>query len=156
MVGLPPQTLDRLWRAGLADYLLVEADGAKGLPLKAPRKHEPVIPEATTLVIGVLGLDALGRPAERDTVFALDEFCALTKAKPGKAITPQHLAALIQHPQGLFKRAPAGARRAVFLNQADLPGAPENAREVQGLLQEQTSGPRLVLASLKEGYCEVL
>lgn len=156
VVGLPPQILDRLWRASLADYLLVEADGAKGLPLKAPREHEPVIPEATTLVIGVLGLGTLGRPAGRDTVFALDEFCALTGAEPGKVITPQHLAALIQHPQGLFKGAPSGARRVVFLNQADLPGTPESAREVQGLLQEQTSGPRLVLASLKGGYCEVL
>ena len=30
--------------AGLADYVLVEADGSKRLPLKAHAPHEPVIP----------------------------------------------------------------------------------------------------------------
>ena len=44
----------------LADYVLVEADGAKRLPLKAPAAHEPVIPKETELVIAVAGLDGIG------------------------------------------------------------------------------------------------
>ena len=29
----------------LADYVLIEADGSRGLPLKAPAAHEPALPE---------------------------------------------------------------------------------------------------------------
>ena len=42
----------------LADYVLVEADGSKHLPLKAHLAHEPVIPAETgqrILVVGVMG-----------------------------------------------------------------------------------------------------
>jgi len=43
------------------DYLLVEADGARGLPIKVPAEHEPVLPVNTDLVVAVAGIDALGR-----------------------------------------------------------------------------------------------
>lgn len=45
-----------------ADMLIVEADGARRLPCKAPAAHEPVILPETDTVIAVMGLDALGRP----------------------------------------------------------------------------------------------
>lgn len=45
-----------------ADLILLEADGAKRLPCKVPAKHEPVILEECNLVIGVMGMSALGRP----------------------------------------------------------------------------------------------
>jgi len=48
--------------ATLADYVLVEADGARGLPLKAHAPHEPVIPENACRVVLVLGADGFGRP----------------------------------------------------------------------------------------------
>ncbi|WP_252223953.1 MULTISPECIES: selenium cofactor biosynthesis protein YqeC [unclassified Clostridium] len=43
------------------EFLLIEADGAKRLPLKMPANHEPVILEESNLVIGVCGIDALGQ-----------------------------------------------------------------------------------------------
>lgn len=46
----------------LADYVLVEADGSRGLPLKAHLSHEPVLPQEAGQVIAVLGLTGLGRP----------------------------------------------------------------------------------------------
>lgn len=45
----------------ICDFLLIEADGAKMLPLKAPDSHEPVILDITNMVIGVCGIDALGK-----------------------------------------------------------------------------------------------
>lgn len=45
----------------LADFVLVEADGSKRLPLKVPAEHEPVILEGSNLVIGVCGIDAIGK-----------------------------------------------------------------------------------------------
>lgn len=51
---------------GLSDVLLIEADGAKRLPLKVPEEWEPVIPELVDLLIGVVGMDALGEPDSED------------------------------------------------------------------------------------------
>lgn len=54
--GISPEELSRL-----ADYVLVEADGSRQLPLKAHADYEPVIPEATGQIIYVIGIDGLGR-----------------------------------------------------------------------------------------------
>ena len=47
-----------------ADVVLVEADGAKMLPLKAPAEHEPVIPLCADAVVAVAGLDGVGQAVE--------------------------------------------------------------------------------------------
>ena len=46
----------------LAEYVLVEADGARGLPMKAHAPHEPVIPSPAGNVILVVGADGFGQP----------------------------------------------------------------------------------------------
>ena len=46
----------------LADYVIVEADGSKRLPLKAHAAHEPVIPPETNQTILVVGASGFGRP----------------------------------------------------------------------------------------------
>ena len=43
----------------LCDFLLIEADGSKMLPLKAPASHEPVILKNTTMIVGVAGIDSI-------------------------------------------------------------------------------------------------
>ena len=43
-----------------AEVVLIEADGAKGLPCKVPNNKEPVIIKESNIVIMVLGLDCLG------------------------------------------------------------------------------------------------
>jgi probable selenium-dependent hydroxylase accessory protein YqeC len=45
-----------------ADIILVEADGARQLPLKAEEAHEPAIMPDSDYVIAVAGIDAVGRP----------------------------------------------------------------------------------------------
>ena len=48
--------------SSLADYIIIEADGSKRLPLKAPAEHEPVLPFETDLVIAVAGMNGAGKP----------------------------------------------------------------------------------------------
>jgi probable selenium-dependent hydroxylase accessory protein YqeC len=48
--------------ADIADYVLVEADGAKGLPLKAHAGYEPVIPPEAAQTICVVGASGFGKP----------------------------------------------------------------------------------------------
>ena len=49
--------------AQLADYVLIEADGSKGLPVKAHLPHEPVIPPEARRTILLAGASAFFRPA---------------------------------------------------------------------------------------------
>lgn len=44
-----------------ADVTLIEADGARCLPFKVPKPWEPVIPEETTDIVLVMGMDAEGK-----------------------------------------------------------------------------------------------
>jgi len=60
--------------SALADYVLVEADGSKGRPLKAHAAHEPVVPKEANQTILVVGLLGFGRPiaeaAHRPALYA--------------------------------------------------------------------------------------
>ena len=55
-----------------ADLVLVEADGARKLPVKVPGPEEPVIPEDTDLILCVYGLKALGQKGE-ECYFRLEQ-----------------------------------------------------------------------------------
>nr|HMQ54096.1 selenium cofactor biosynthesis protein YqeC [Anaerolineae bacterium] len=61
-LGVAPGVIDALAASGWFDVILIEADGSRMHPFKAPAKHEPQIPASTTLVVPVVGIDALGRP----------------------------------------------------------------------------------------------
>ncbi|HQN09406.1 MAG TPA: selenium cofactor biosynthesis protein YqeC [Thermoanaerobaculia bacterium] len=113
--GIDPSHVARL--ASVWPVVLVEADGSKRLPIKAPAEHEPVVPAGTGLTVGVLGLDALGWPMDERTVHRPEHFAAVAGCLPGAAIGWDHVVALARHPEGLFKRA-RGAR-VVLLNKVD-------------------------------------
>lgn len=104
----------------LADRVIIEADGTKGLPLKVPNDREPVIPAFADAVVAVAGLSALGCP--------LGEVChrpELAKLRfdlePDQIVTPELMAMLLSSP--LAQRKDVGSRPyAVLLNQADRAG----------------------------------
>ena len=77
--------------ATLADYVLVEADGSRQLPLKAHEAHEPVIPAVSRQVICVVGASGFGKPI-RESVHRPEQFCALTGAAASDPVTPEQAA----------------------------------------------------------------
>jgi probable selenium-dependent hydroxylase accessory protein YqeC len=113
--GVDPSQVRGLRKAW--PLVLVEADGSKRRPIKAPADHEPVVPEGTDLVVGVVGLDAIGKPMDERTVHRPALFSAVTGCAAGSPIGWDHVVALVRHPQGLFKGA--RGRRVVLLNKAD-------------------------------------
>ncbi len=118
--GFSGEEIDSLSKTGMFDVLLVEADGAKGLPLKAPETWEPVYPFNTRLTIGVIGLDGLGKPLSDKTVHRCERFSKVTGAKAGDQISWDHLLALAVHADGLFRAAPPNAVKIILLNKADV------------------------------------
>lgn len=127
--GIHPSWVPELRRSH--DVVLVEADGSKRLPLKAPAPWEPVLPPDPDLVVGVLGLDGLGRPMDGRTVHRPERFALVTGCEPGAPVSWTHLEALVAHPEGLFKGA--SAARAVLLNKLDMAPFAPSAGQVAGL-----------------------
>lgn len=84
MTGLPKH----IWEAifPMVDIVLVEADGAKRLPLKLPNDTEPVIPKECDFLVTVVGLSCLGKKLsmvchrwERATVLGYDANTIVTE-----------------------------------------------------------------------------
>lgn len=128
--GPPPDWLDKWWGEDLVDFILIEADGASGRPVKAPAPHEPVIPLSTTDLVGVIGIDALGLPLQEENVFRSEIFSQITGLKLGEKIGIEALTLLICHPKGLFKEVPPGCRRHLFINKVEDSNSIEIAEEL--------------------------
>ena len=99
--------------------LLVEADGARQRPLKAPAAHEPAVPAFANLVICVAGLSALGRPISAAFIHRPELFAELAGASIGDEITPDVVSRVLIHRLGGLKGIPESARRVVLLAEAD-------------------------------------
>lgn len=106
--------------AALADYVLVEADGAKRLPLKAHAPHEPVIPANAGRTVLVVGADGFGRPI-RDVCHRPERWAELAGAGTGDLVTPE-LAARVIAAEGFGDRC--------YVNKVESAAAYEAAAEL--------------------------
>ncbi|MRR29501.1 putative selenium-dependent hydroxylase accessory protein YqeC, partial [bacterium] len=99
--------------------VLVEADGSRLRPLKAPAAHEPPIPSWVNQVVVTVGLSGIGSLLNEETVFRPEIFSALSGAKIGEEITLEHLKSLVLDPQGGMKNIPLKAHKTLLVNQID-------------------------------------
>lgn len=118
--------------SGLAPYVIAEADGSKGLPLKAHGENEPVIPLGSR-VIYVVGADGIGKPiaeaAHRPELYARRLGVGLSHA-----VTPEDAAAMVDYGD------------TVLFNKADSPEDVEKGRTFAKAFHGRT-----VIAALKRG-----
>lgn len=136
LTGFAPDAIGIFAASGLFDWILVEADGSARRPLKAPADHEPVIPSASTEVVAVVGLDAVGQPFSDEVVFRARTASAIMGLRPGEKISEEAVARLIAHPCGGFKGTTPAARRIVLLNKADDPEREASGARIAGHLRE--------------------
>lgn len=128
--------------------LLVEADGSRQKPLKAPGEHEPPIPDFAETVLVLAGLSGLGKPLREEYVHRPGIFARLSGLQAGETITPAALVRVLNHPQGGLKNIPAGARRVALLNQADTAELQAQAKAIAKDLQPAYEA--VVISSLQE------
>ena len=118
--ALPPQALEEL--IPFYDLVLAEADGSRGLPLKAWAANEPVVPHCASHTIGVLPLWPIGKTVSEELIHRLDLFLALTGASRGETINNGHILKLIAGngegpPTGIF--AKARGKKVLFFSQIE-------------------------------------
>ena len=135
--------------SALSDYVLIEADGARRLPLKAPAEHEPVIPEGVKLVIAVAGLDGIGKSVA-DAAFRPERYAELIGKMTSHRIGPADVAAVLVHPNGQRKGLREQTRFAVLLNKADTPDQQADGEAVARLL-DASLVERVLITSLQKG-----
>ena len=134
--GFPSEAIDLFEKSGCFDWILVEADGSARRPLKAPAEHEPVIPDNTTVLVAVAGLEVLGCPLAEEIVFRSNLAGSLMDIPEGEPITEAAMVNLFNHPLGAFKGAPDQTRRFIFLNKADNSKRREAAARIAALLRQ--------------------
>ncbi|NDJ77656.1 MAG: putative selenium-dependent hydroxylase accessory protein YqeC [Chloroflexi bacterium] len=116
VIGLSPDSIAGLIDAADSDVLLIEADGARRLPLKAPYDHEPVIPADATVVVPVAGVDVLGQPLDEAHVYNAARIQARYGFPDGAQILPPWLAVTIRDLELGLRGIPESARVVSLLN----------------------------------------
>ena len=111
--------------ARIYDYVLVEADGSAGRPMKAHAAHEPVIPPAARRRLLVVGASGFGLPIET-AAHRPERYAALAGAALTDPVTPQTQAAVM---------LAENLHDSVYLNQAETPTAWAAAEELSRRLE---------------------
>jgi probable selenium-dependent hydroxylase accessory protein YqeC len=149
--GVSPNLVDELCHSKELNAVIIEADGAAGRPVKAPREHEPVIPASTTLIVAILGVDGLEMRLDEENAFQPDRVSKITGVPMGERLTDEAMAILMIHPEGIFKGAPSSARVVAFLNKVDIPNGVAKAKSIayKILDKKHRQIERVVLGQLK-------
>jgi probable selenium-dependent hydroxylase accessory protein YqeC len=150
--GISPNLVDGLWRSHGIDTIIIEADGAAGRPVKAPRENEPVIPTSSTLVVAMLGVDGMEMELSEENVFQAERVSHITGIPIGERLTDEAMALLMTHPEGIFKGIPSSSRVVAFLNKVDIPNGVAKAKSIaQKILDKKHRQiERIVLGQLKK------
>lgn len=148
--GISRELVDALIGLEEISHVIVEADGAAGKSIKAPNAFEPVIPWSTSLVIPIVGLDALGQRLSPDIAFRQDIVSRITGLVSGDDIHAEAIATLLTHEEGITKGSPNHARIVPLLNKLDLVPHISEAQNVAWIIlrKGQDHIERVVLGQL--------
>lgn len=133
----------------LADIVLIEADGARHLPFKAPAEHEPVILAHTKHIIGVAGMDAAGAPILQHC-HRPEQVCAILGCSPQDILTPQMMAKVLLSPLGYQKCVDSSKAFSLVLNKCDTLERISSAREILSCLRSSHASFPVTFTSLHQ------
>ena len=132
-VGVDAPTCDRWF--DIADNVVVEADGSRKRPFKAPLQYEPVIPTRTTLLVACIGARALGVPIDV-SCHRPERVAELLGCSVTDKLTPQRAAQVLLSSEGSRKDLPTHSRFVVALHRVT-PADQRHADELASLLGDK-------------------
>ncbi len=117
LLGHAPAALDTLLDAGVVDRVLVEADGSAQRPHKAHASHEPVVSPRADLVVVLVGLGVLGRPADDASIHNAHLYRERLGRAPEDLVHPGDLAVSLLHPDGWIRAVPPSVPVSLLVTQ---------------------------------------
>jgi molybdenum cofactor cytidylyltransferase len=129
-------------------HVIVEADGSRMRPTKAPAEHEPVIADGSTHVVVVVGIDALSAPIA-ETCHRPERVGALLGLAPSARLTPNSLAQLLCHEAGGLKNVPIDARLIVLINKVESASQQARADELAARVLSEARVERVVSGAVE-------
>lgn len=115
--GFSAEEIVRISKNPNIDFIIIEGDGSKMLPVKGYEYYEPVVPDNTDILVSVIGLNALGKIVSEKSVHRIDKFQKITGKTYGDIIEKQDIVKLVLSPDGYFKRR--GKKNYLILNQVN-------------------------------------
>jgi probable selenium-dependent hydroxylase accessory protein YqeC len=149
LAGISTEVADRFAQQADLAHIVIEADGSAHKPFKAPLDYEPVVPSSTTLLIAVVGVDALGMPLDSDHIHRPQRVAELSGAVLDQPLRAESIARVLVHPLGPLRDAPPGARPLVLLNKADTPERRAAADAIAQALRA-AGGPPVVIGAVAQ------
>lgn len=117
--GIDKEEVNNIFKKDIFDYILVESDGSKRKPIKAPASHEPVLPNLCTKVVGLIGLDSIGKKIDSEFVHRPEIFTKITNSNIGDYITEDIVFKIVSNENGLFKDSSMNTKKYLILNKCD-------------------------------------
>lgn len=146
--GYSPLDINQIKDNGQFDIILIEADGARGKPIKAPAENEPVIPENTDIIAGIVGMDSLGKIINSNNVHRPEIFTTITNSSMGDKIEAQLIINLLNSPLGLFKETSPKSRKIVIFNKSDTAYRILKAKEIAENISESLDIERILITTM--------
>lgn len=116
--GVSKEDVDEQFNLGKFDYILNEADGSRRKPLKAPAVYEPVVPNSTTKIVGIIGIDALEKPV-CEVVHRPELYCHITGLNENDLVDMNSICKILFSEEGLFRNTCEVVEKILFINKVD-------------------------------------
>jgi len=137
LLGFLPNQYTLLLEQNVADAVIVEADGARHLMIKAPAEHEPVVPPQTNVALLMMSAEAINQPLNGEIAHRPERIVEVTGINQGDILTPAVIAHLMTSYRGGLKNIPEKARVYVLLTHVT--GEKMDAiREISGLIKSSS------------------
>ena len=128
--GITPNEVEQLKKHSPFTIMIIEADGAKCLPIKCPANHEPNMPACSDVVICVSSAETIFKPINSAQINRWHDFSALTRSDSGQILNKAVLSRLLSHSDGSFKRAPKSSFKIWLINKIDLNNTPSKLKKM--------------------------
>ena len=117
-LGVSADDCDRWFASPRIDSVVIEADGSRKRPFKAPLDHEPVVPSSTTTLVACIGASALGQVIA-ESCQRPERVAAIAGCSTADLLTPERAALVLTDSDGSKKGLPPGAQFVVAAHRVE-------------------------------------
>lgn len=147
-LGYDVSTVDAIADAGLAESVLVKADGARMREFKAPDEDEPQIPARTGTVVPIASTHIVGKPLSGERVHRPEHVARIADIDVGETVRAADVATVLASERGGLKDVPGNATAIPLLNKVDDQQDEQVGRDIADEILARADVPRVVLARM--------